>query len=247
MTNFKDKYRELKDARSRAPRRRGLINATNHYHRAKSFEDFSDAENRIICLSGYHGLSDYHLNGSVNCKQDPVYQKIISARENDEAIEQAIQNSGLKYAKGGNGLNMKKKHKQDLKFILDKLCEEISSRKMSEETYNDINFGGNEWLEELVIDTHPNYNPVEGVRTKMKILFDAAYNGRINLESLYKKGKEIKEDLYKKNFLLNLLRVANNEILDDAFGFIEELHDSSSRKHNSENKGEIYYHLRRLS
>jgi len=78
-------------------------------------------------------------------------------------------------------------------------------------------------------------------KIKLKILFRAAYHGRITLDYLYEKGSKI------INGLEHSVKDSHMpEEITEASTFIEELHDSSTRRYNEQNREVLYYHLRRL-
>ena len=74
--------------------------------------------------------------------------------------------------------------------------------------------------------------------------FRGAYKENLSLEKLYKKGLEIEEKI--EYLYPDFLERENSLDLKEALGFIEQLHEESSRKYNSENKEQLYYHMKRL-
>ena len=79
---------------------------------------------------------------------------------------------------------------------------------------------------------------------QLRILFNATYSGRADVDFLYKKGLEIKERL--ENAVDDFWGLDNLVDLKDALEFIDGLHDEETRMYNQRNKEQIYYHLVRL-
>lgn len=84
---------------------------------------------------------------------------------------------------------------------------------------------------------------IEKSRKKIRILLDAVYNGRADIEFLYRKGTQLRKKLEDK--ALGFMSDPNQKDLRRFFLFAEQLHDNRVRTQHSQNREEIY-HLREL-
>jgi len=74
---------------------------------------------------------------------------------------------------------------------------------------------------------------------QLHLCFRFAYSGKLSLGKLYSKGKELRDKL-------NDLGTSLHEDVEEAIGFIEQLHDEETKSYNEDNRNKIYYYLERL-
>ncbi len=97
-------------------------------------------------------------------------------------------------------------------------------------------------LEEVAIETEEF---MRRIKHKARVLFSMAYKGRLSMQKLYEKGMELEEET--THIYPNFWDDKGFSELKDAFEFIDELHDSTTKHYHSKNREQIYYHMRQLS
>lgn len=86
---------------------------------------------------------------------------------------------------------------------------------------------------------------IESLQKKLSQLFKHAYENRASISLLYEKGKTIEDRIH--DICPDFNSLENFVELKEALTFIDQLHDSSTRRYHSSNKEQIYYYMRRLS
>lgn len=96
-----------------------------------------------------------------------------------------------------------------------------------------------------VADSSRRVQEIKKSATQLRILFNATYSGRADVDFLYKKGFELKEQLERA--VNDFWELDNFVDLKDTLEFIGELHDEETRTYHQKNKEQIYYYLVRLN
>jgi len=91
---------------------------------------------------------------------------------------------------------------------------------------------------------------LDDLKKELCTWFKGVYEGGVSVNKLYDKGRIIKKKIGKISFNIYDLAFMNLPIFSDlkeSLEFIDELHDSETRKYHSKHLEVIYYHMRRLS
>ena len=88
------------------------------------------------------------------------------------------------------------------------------------------------------------YQAIDKTIICMRILFNAVYAGRANIDFLYRKGMELKGRLEAQAG--DLEKMSDSNSLMEAFEFIDGLHDSGARSYHGKSREQIYHHLIKL-